>query len=246
MKRVVRLCCYLLVIASILSACTNKDELEAKLRKDESNNATNVIKDSITDNNYERFDLLMERYINETKIYGTSVSNGIYDKVQLQIAGQTKDFEWSSLADDNYLPQIFYVDVNKDEVNECVVILTDDLGNNYISEKCHIINKDTLDEINIYDVKKYLDENIRYEKKDDAYDICLNDEILFSVECDKLLDAETNEEKDIKDVINYKDEITYHISSDEIYTNVIFRAFDEKVYDINLSYEFLEDEMKIK
>lgn len=246
MKRVVRLCCYLLVIASILSACTNKDELEAKLRKDESNNATNVIKDSITDNNYERFDLLMERYINETKIYGTSVSNGIYDKVQLQIAGQTKDFEWSSLADDNYLPQIFYVDVNKDEVNECVVILTDDLGNNYISEKCHIIDKDTLDEINIYDVKKYLDENIRYEKKDDAYDICLNDEILFSVECDKLLDAETNEEKDIKDVINYKDEITYHISSDEIYTNVIFRAFDEKVYDINLSYEFLEDEMKIK
>lgn len=245
MKRVVRLCCYLLVIASILSACTNKDELEAKLRKDESNNATNVIKDSITDNNYERFDLLMERYINETKIYGTSVSNGIYDKVQLQIAGQTKDFEWSSLADDNYLPQIFYVDVNEDEVNECVIILTDDLGNNYISEKCHIINKDTLDEINIYDVKKYLDENIRYEKKDDAYDICLNDEILFSVECDKLLDAETNEEKDIKDVINYKDEITYHISSDEIYTNVIFRAFDEKVYDINLSYEFLEDEMKI-
>lgn len=246
MKRVVRLCCYLLVIASILSACTNKDELEAKLRKDESNNATNVIKDSITDNNYERFDLLMERYINETKIYGTSVSNGIYDKVQLQIAGQTKDFEWSSLADDNYLPQIFYVDVNKDEVNECVVILTDDLGNNYISEKCHIIDKDTLDEINIYDVKKYLDENIRYEKKDDTYDVCLNDEILFSVECDKLLDAETNEEKDIKDVINYKDEITYHISSDEIYANVIFRAFDEKVYDINLSYEFLEDEMKIK
>lgn len=246
MKRVVRLCCYLLVIASILSACTNKDELEAKLRKDESNNATNVIKDSITDNNYERFDLLMERYINETKIYGTSVSNGIYDKVQLQIAGQTKDFEWSSLADDNYLPQIFYVDVNKDEVNECVVILTDDLGNNYISEKCHIIDKDTLDEINLSDVKKYLDENIRYEKKDDAYDVCLNDEILFSVECDKLLDAETNEEKDIKDVINYKDEITYHISSDEIYTNVVFRAFDEKVYDINLSYEFLEDEMKIK
>lgn len=246
MKRVVRLCCYLLVIASILSACTNKDELEAKLRKDESNNATNVIKDSITDNNYERFDLLMERYINETKIYGTSVSNGIYDKVQLQIAGQTKDFEWSSLADDNYLPQIFYVDVNKDEVNECVVILTDDLGNNYISEKCHIIDKDTLDEINIYDVKKYLDENIRYEKKDDTYDVCLNDEILFSVECDKILDAETNEEKDIKDVINYKDEITYHISSDEIYANVIFRAFDEKVYDINLSYEFLEDEMKIK
>lgn len=246
MKRVVRLCCYLLVIASILSACTNKDELEAKLRKDESNNATNVIKDSITDNNYERFDLLMERYINETKIYGTSVSNGIYDKVQLQIAGQTKDFEWSSLADDNYLPQIFYVDVNKDEVNECVVILTDDLDNNYISEKCHIIDKDTLDEINIYDVKKYLDENIRYEKKDDAYDVCLNDEILFSVECDKLLDTETNEEKDIKDVINYKDEITYHISSDEIYTNVVFRTFDEKVYDINLSYEFLEDEMKIK
>ncbi|MCQ2978319.1 MAG: hypothetical protein MJ245_00780 [Clostridia bacterium] len=234
MNKIVRYACFLLVIASILTACVNTSE-EAKLRENESNNASDVIKTSISENNYARYDLLMERYINETKIYGISVLNGIYDKVQVIIAGQSKDFEWSSLADDNYLPKIYYADINADEINECIIVLTDNVGDGFISQKIHVLNPETLDEFEFENIKSYIEKNIKTKKDKDFITMSLDDEEI--VKCEVKEEGEPS--------LTYDDNITYKVD-DKIIVNVIFKLDGNEVMTKDFEYSFDNDKLIYK
>lgn len=266
MRRVVRCICILLTLGFVFTACTDKSLLEKELLEKENTISSAVIKNSISENNFERYDLLMTKYINDTKVYGISVSNGIYDKIQVEISDNKKEFDWRSLGDDEYLPFITYGDVNNDEVNECIIILSDDYNGNIIQTP-HVLNPESLEEIQIESVKDFISSKITTKTENDLCNVLLDELVVHTfnleeIKDDNEVDVEekkeneeieqdtiSNEEKidyeHILDFIDY-DNITYKINGNLFSSVVVFKLNEEELNTITISYEYKEEMLKCK
>jgi len=80
------------------------------------------------------------------KVDDEQIPAGLYKGMRLSINGKEKDFDWENIAMISDLPQLYYVDLNEDEKEELVVILSQGRGTGAVRQIVHVINVESLDE----------------------------------------------------------------------------------------------------
>ena len=80
---------YIIVFALCLVLVGCRDEI-----KEASEKTIDVALDATSSKpTYDRYDLLMTKYVNDTKVYGTHVDSGIYDQVVVEISGDAHEYD---------------------------------------------------------------------------------------------------------------------------------------------------------
>lgn len=95
------------------------------------------------------------------KLFGlSSQSNDIYDKFLLNVNGKTKIFNWKNVTSTTFSPKIILSDINNDNVEELIIILTTGTGSDLHVEDIHIINPNTLSEYTLIDPLVIIKEHV--------------------------------------------------------------------------------------
>lgn len=95
------------------------------------------------------------------KLFGlSSQSNDIYDKFLININGKTKYFNWKNVTSETFSPKIILSDINSDNVEELIIILTTGTGSDLHVEDIHIINPNTFREYAINDPLVIIKEHV--------------------------------------------------------------------------------------
>lgn len=88
------------------------------------------------------------------KVEDEQIPAGLYKGMRLSINGKEQAFDWENIAMISDLPQLYYVDLNEDEKEELVVILSQGRGTGAVRQTIHVVNPESLDE---YEVENPLD-----------------------------------------------------------------------------------------
>lgn len=83
------------------------------------------------------------------KVEDEQIPAGLYKGMRLSINGKEQAFDWENIAMISDLPQLYYVDLNGDEKEELVVILSRGHGTGAIRQTIHVINPESLDEYEV-------------------------------------------------------------------------------------------------
>jgi hypothetical protein len=96
-----------------------------------------------SDAEMEEYEIVSQNKKENITLYGRKM-NGLYRGFKIDFKGgiYTRPF-WNSETSLTYAPQIFYKDINKDQKEELVIILTTGHGTGVLSEEVHVFN--TLD-----------------------------------------------------------------------------------------------------
>lgn len=193
--------------------------------KEVSEKTIDVAKDAVTDEpSYDRYDLLMTKYVNDTKVYGTHVESGIYDQVVIEINGETHEYDWKSLADDRFLPVIEYSDINGDGTNEAVFITTEYVAENVLDKRCHIVNTETFEEMELPDAISFLQDNITYKVEEDNVTFRIDDKEICTVTKDTFENPEEDQKLDenkIEELLNIGTSIDYKTVDNKVHAYVM-------------------------
>lgn len=174
----------LLLLLVIVSGCGNDEKLtDVQNEITENSNAENLndVKEKINSNNYERLDLLMSKSRNDTKLYGIKFENDVYTEMHLEVNDECADFVWTNVPTEGYMPQMEYVDVTNDEIDELVIFNTLSVKKDYLKEEAHIINLAKMEEISFESAYDTLLRRVKFEMADDSIRVILDDKSIGKV-----------------------------------------------------------------
>jgi hypothetical protein len=161
----------MLLSAVLLSGC-GSDKSEAV-----TNEAGEIPSNPVTTESTHESDakLIAASEKEEVKIYALKETEGVIERVNLDINGQQKEFDWKITDTGNDL-KIFYTDLTGDGKPEAVIVINTGRGTNLNINDIHVINAGDLSEIkvsNAVDVAK-AEVDSKVVQQDNALDITVN------------------------------------------------------------------------
>lgn len=84
--------------------------------------------------------LIAEIPHHDVRLYAVKEDHGLYTEFILQIGQKEKRFNWKNLTNPTYYPRLLLLDLNEDNRDELIIILTDASGTCVHSEKALIID----------------------------------------------------------------------------------------------------------
>lgn len=229
---------YILVFALCLSLVGCRDQIKEASEK--TIEAVNDVKIDVP--SYERYDLLMTKYVNDTKVYGVHVENGIYDKVVVEISGDSHEYDWKSLADDSYLPVIEYEDINGDDKDEAIFVMTEYVATNVLDKKCHVIDLETFEEIELPDAISFVKDNLTLKVEEGNVTFRVLDKDIETVSEDVFKPDEEAEEftldvKQIEEELTIGSSVDFKIANNQIHALVMILWKDQVITkDVDVAF----------
>ncbi|MCQ2748874.1 MAG: hypothetical protein MJ246_02400 [Clostridia bacterium] len=98
------------------------------------------------------------------------------------------------MADDSYLPVIEYEDVNGDGNNEAIFVMTEYVASNVLDKKCHVINLETYEEIELPSAIDFVKDNITLKVEEEKVTFRINDEEILTVDANEFKPEEETED----------------------------------------------------
>lgn len=77
------------------------------------------------------------------KLYAINKDNGMYTEFLLQLGNRERYFDWQNVSNPTFSPRLILSDLNKDGVEELIVILVNGTGTGFHTEEVHIIDIST-------------------------------------------------------------------------------------------------------
>ena len=93
-------------------------------------------------------------------LYALQEQDGFYRGLVLSINGVNKFFDWKSITERAFLPQLYYVDLNNDDKKELTIILYEDEGTGIVRNVVYIINSTNFTEYKFKNPLDVIKENI--------------------------------------------------------------------------------------
>ncbi|CAM5197216.1 hypothetical protein UACE39S_04336 [Ureibacillus acetophenoni] len=95
-------------------------------------------------------------------------SKGNFINFKLKISGKIIEFpNWINVSNKTYWPQLFYKDINKDGLEELIIVLTTGYGTGVIKQDVHVLqknnNSNAFKEVNVENPIANLKKNIKTE-----------------------------------------------------------------------------------
>nr|WP_312578079.1 hypothetical protein [Sedimentibacter sp.] len=92
-----------------------------------------------------------ETEFSEVKVYLNKENNGMYEEITIETKDNQKTFQWRNVTNPTYVPIKYIADVNNDNKDEIIIILTTGYGTGVHVQDIHILNLENLTEIFIED-----------------------------------------------------------------------------------------------
>lgn len=89
-------------------------------------------------------------------VFGDKVSDGLYTEVIVKNDKNEKKFSWSNVINETYYPHLIIDDINNDQTEKIIIILTKAYGTGLHQQEVHILSKDNLDELPIEDALNFM------------------------------------------------------------------------------------------
>lgn len=149
----------------------------------------NSVSTQALDNSNYGYELVAALPDKNIKLFGlSSQANDIYDEFLLSVNGKTANFKWKSEKSITFSPKLILSDINYDNIEELIIIMTTGTGSDFHTEDIHIINLNTLNKYNVADplsiIKEHVTTKITEKKTDMLIEIKLNDN-KFNIKKDK-------------------------------------------------------------
>ena len=82
-------------------------------------------------------------------LYANNEKEGMYERITVLTKDNSKTFSWANVTNQTYAPTINISDINNDDKDEVIIILTTGYGTNVLQQEIHILNMEDLTEINL-------------------------------------------------------------------------------------------------
>lgn len=93
-------------------------------------------------------------------LYPFECSKALIKGFILESNGQRKFFDWINTDNPSFVPQLECLDINNDQKDEIVAILTEGEGTGYVQTKIHVLNMDTLQEMEVENPLNYINKQV--------------------------------------------------------------------------------------
>lgn len=94
---------------------------------------------------------LFVKETDEVEVYLNKENNGMYEEITVETKDNQKTFPWRNVTNPTYVPIKYIADVDKDNKDEIIIILTIGYGTGVYVSDIHILNIEDLTEIDIED-----------------------------------------------------------------------------------------------
>lgn len=115
------------------------ETLGAEVKWDGQNNIVNIDKPHFVSSNSDA----------KARLYPFQEINGMYDGFILEVNGNRHYFNWESITNPTFAPQILFNDINQDGKKELIIILTTGTGTGVHVEDIHVVDPVSFVEIEV-------------------------------------------------------------------------------------------------
>lgn len=163
-----------LIICSLalsVVACSNNSKIQV------TNNINNIQTENIKTEEIRdeaKVGLVGEIKGENIKLYSNKKSNGMYENLKLVVNDKVLNTSWRQC--ENREIKLYYQDINNDNAKEVIIILCEGAGTGVDYEKIHVLNSDTLKEIDVENPKNIINEKVKSDILDENIEITINDE----------------------------------------------------------------------
>lgn len=193
----------------------------------------NIDKDVFSSNEDER-KVVAEIPEENIKLYAINKDDGMYTQFILQLGDMQRYFHWKNTTNPTFSPKLVLSDLNKDGVEELIVILTIGTGTGVHTEEIHIIDTATFEDYDAENPVHYIYKNVKTKLSPEEVEISFDDETIILDE--RYIDVEPQQL--FKDIV-FEDIIHYEIKDNKLYALVGAKiAPSSYIGDIELSYYF--------
>ncbi|MGI6550403.1 MAG: copper amine oxidase N-terminal domain-containing protein [Syntrophomonadales bacterium] len=126
------------------------EALGAEVNWDAQNNAVNISKSHFISSNPKA----------KARLYPFQEINGMYDGFILEVNGNRQYFNWKNISNPTFAPRIVLTDINQDDEEELIIILTTGNGTGVHIEDIHVLNPDTFTEFEVEAPAEIVKQNI--------------------------------------------------------------------------------------
>ena len=168
------------------------------------------------------------------KLYAKNKDSGMYTEFILQLGNRQRYFNWQNVSNPTYNPMLILSDINKDGVEELIVILTNGTGTGVHTEEVHIIDIVTFQDYDAENPIHFIHKNVKTRLSPEEIEISINDYVtIIHKEHINL------EPQQFFDNIVFKDFIYYEIKDNKLYSLVKAKAGPASfIGQIEMSYYF--------
>jgi hypothetical protein len=115
----------------------------------------------------------------DTFLYASQQENGGYKNMTLKIGKNDKEFDWINDTNPNFAPKLKYIEQYKNGIRteELIVLLSLPGGVGIDITEIHIINPETMEEVQVDDPIKAIYDNVEMEISQEGLKVVINDVI---------------------------------------------------------------------
>lgn len=201
------------------------------------NNSTTIESTPIKSPNVNRPIQLAK--LEDISLYGDKIINGNFTEIIVKSNEQSVAFPWSNVTNETYYPLLTINDINNDHKEEIIVIMTSAYGTGVAIQEVRILEKETLEEMNIENAKTFIDNNAQssVDIVEDTVNVTLTvGDVTVQKKFDKSMATEWNEKVFFGWIIKY--EVVEHRLVANLAGNVSITEFPflvKLIYDQDLN-----------
>ena len=168
------------------------------------------------------------------KLYAINKDNGMYTVFILQLGNRQRYFNWQNVTNETFSPKLMLSDLNKDGIEELIVILTNGTGTGVHTEEVHIIDTATFQDYDVENPIHVIYKNVKTKLSPKEIEISFND--YTTILDERYIDLEP--QYLFEDIV-FENIIYYEIKDDKLYATVGAQIGPNSyVGEIELSYYF--------
>lgn len=195
--------------------------------------------DNLSINNTKLIATLTDEKIN---IYGKDVKDGVYNSVILEINGFKKNFNWQSISNPSFSPQLMLEDINNDGDKELIVNLTTAEGTGLYIHDVHVFNLKSLNEIPVQDPLEIIKDAVKVN-------ITPND-IVVTVDGQQKTIKKADIDSDSSnffDTLSFSNQINFKVINNEL-TAIVGVQISPTTFigDLYITYQFKDNSLIYK
>lgn len=89
-----------------------------------------------------------------------NTNSDVYESLTVQAGKLSKTFPWMNVTNPSYYPIVHLADIDDDDQNEIIIILTNGYGTGLNEQEIHVLNKEDLSELTLEDPLQAIKEQV--------------------------------------------------------------------------------------